>query len=118
MRICEAVVSFDYDKVMWVRNTYALNVADATKLSLQILLCGLVGESTDNQCLECITTHVGILGRLVCTNVSRMSTQSKCYRQARAVSQDLGTSDNSFSISTFFSCFLRSRACNQLSVGT
>lgn len=55
---------------------YALDVANATKLPLQIFLCGLVRETTDNQRLESITTHVGILGRLVCNDVSRVSTQS------------------------------------------
>lgn len=42
-------------------NSYALNGTNATKLSLEVLLRGIVAESGDHQGLERITTDVGVL---------------------------------------------------------
>lgn len=70
MRICTEIVSFGCTRIANASKTYPLNIANATKLPLQVLLCSLVRQATDDQRLECIATHIGILGRLVCTTIS------------------------------------------------
>jgi hypothetical protein len=47
-------------------NTYTLNRTKATELALQILLVGIVVETSYNERLEGVAANVGILVRIVC----------------------------------------------------
>lgn len=94
-------------------DTHTLNRAKATKLALQILLVGLVVETRNDACLECVPSDVGVLIRVVCWPVSKCV---KRLQEAMRV-QSLGASATSLSAASFFSRILRSRFSNQLSVG-
>ena len=48
----------------WI--SYPFNGTEATEFSLQILFCGTVVESRDNESLESIATNVRVFVRLVC----------------------------------------------------
>jgi len=93
--------------------TYALNRAKSTKLALKVLIIGLVVKARNYQRLKGIASDVWIIVRVVYFVVSIEFSKHLMKQRVHLV----GPWASSFSISSCFSRFLRSRASIQLSVG-